>query len=343
MAAPSVDDLARSFERYLRAGNKSPRTIETYLEAVVGFSGYLAATSKLALDQARREDVEAWMGALLARWRASTAHNRYRGLHAFYRWLEEEEDIPSPMAKMKPPAVPDVPIPILGEPQLRALFAVCAGKDFDARRDTALLMTLLDAGPRRAELLGMRLGDLKLRVRRGARGRQGRPGAGPAVRPQDRPGAGPLPPRPLAPPTRPPGRAVAWPARPAHHLGPAGQADRRARQAGIPALHPHMFRHTFAHEWLSAGGDQPPPGVASCQRCQISSSAPTWMAGANAARWPVMVLPSTTGPSTSPFGRSNGDHSSLQGAVLPSLFCQRCHARWAWVQRRPPGARRCSG
>jgi site-specific recombinase XerD len=160
MAAPSVDDLARSFERYLRAGNKSPRTIETYLEAVVGFSGYLAATSKLALDQARREDVEAWMGALLARWRASTAHNRYRGLHAFYRWLEEEEDIPSPLAKMKPPAVPDVPIPILGEPQLRALFAVCAGKDFDARRDTALLMTLLDAGPRRAELLGMRLGDL---------------------------------------------------------------------------------------------------------------------------------------------------------------------------------------
>jgi integrase len=54
------------------------------------------------------------------------------------------------------------PIPVLGEPQLRALFAVCAGKDFDARRDTALLMMLLDAGPRRAELLGMRVDDLNL-------------------------------------------------------------------------------------------------------------------------------------------------------------------------------------
>jgi integrase len=75
-------------------------------------------------------------------------------LHAFYRWLEDEEDIPSPMAKMKPQAVPDRPIPVLGEPQLRSLFAVCAGKDFDARRDTALLMMLVDAGPRRAELLG---------------------------------------------------------------------------------------------------------------------------------------------------------------------------------------------
>jgi hypothetical protein len=38
MAAPSLDDLARSFERYLRAGNKSPRTIETDLEAVRGFA-----------------------------------------------------------------------------------------------------------------------------------------------------------------------------------------------------------------------------------------------------------------------------------------------------------------
>jgi hypothetical protein len=28
MAAPSVDDLARSFERYLLAGNQSPRTVE---------------------------------------------------------------------------------------------------------------------------------------------------------------------------------------------------------------------------------------------------------------------------------------------------------------------------
>jgi integrase len=29
--------------------------------------------------------------------------------------------------------------------------------------------------------------------------------------------------------------------------------DRRARQAGIPELHPHMFRHTFAYAWLRAG------------------------------------------------------------------------------------------
>jgi site-specific recombinase XerD len=220
---------------------------------VAGFSGYLAATSRRPLDQTRREDVEAWIGALLERWKPSTAHNCYRGLHAFYRWLEEEEDVPSPMAKMKPPAVPDVPIPILGELQLRALFAVCGGKDFDARRDTALLMTLLDAGPRRAELLGMRLEDLNFEydvVR--VVGKGGRERALPFGRKT--------------------GLALDryLRARLRHRLahldalwlgqrGPLTTSglrdllDRRARQAGIPALHPHMFRHTFAHEWLIAG------------------------------------------------------------------------------------------
>jgi site-specific recombinase XerD len=256
MAAPRLDDLARSFERYLRAGNKSPRTIETYLEALAGFSAHLAATSGRALDQASREDVETWIALLLGRWKPSTAHNRYRGLHAFYRWLEEEEDIPSPMAKMKPPAVPDRPVPVLGEPQLRTLFAVCAGKDFEARRDTAVLMVLLDAGPRRSELLGMRLGDLDFEydvVR--VVGKGGRERALPF------------------------GRRTAMAldrylrARSRHRLayldalwlglrgpltisGLRDLLDRRARQARIPALHPHMFRHTFAHEWLSAGGNE---------------------------------------------------------------------------------------
>jgi len=161
MAAPSVDDLAHSFERYLRAGGKSPRTIETYLEAVRGFAAHLAATSGRSSTRPAVRTSRPGSGCFSAagiRPRPTTATG---GLHAFYRWLEDEDDdLPNPMAKMKPPAVPDQPVPVLTEPQLRARFGVCAGKDFEARRDTALLMVLLDAGPRRAELLGMRVEDL---------------------------------------------------------------------------------------------------------------------------------------------------------------------------------------
>jgi site-specific recombinase XerD len=196
------------------------------------------------------------MAVLLARWKPTTAHNRYRGLHAFYRWLEEEEDILSPMANTKPPAVPDQPIPVLTESQLRALFAVCAGKDFGARRDTALLMTLLDAGPRRAELLGMRLEDLNFEydvvrvVGKGGRERALPFGHRTALALD----------RYLR--TRSRHRLAHLDALWLGQRGPLTASglrdllDRRARQARIPALHPHMFRHTFAHEWLSAGGNE---------------------------------------------------------------------------------------
>ena len=31
---------------------------------------------------------------------------------------------------------------------------------------------------------------------------------------------------------------------------------RRCKAAGLERLHPHQFRHTFAHEWLASGGQE---------------------------------------------------------------------------------------
>ncbi len=65
-------------------------------------------------------------------------------LRILYRWLEEEEELPSPMARMRPPIVPEQPVPIVPEDGLRRLLAVCAGKGFEARRDTAIVMLSSD-------------------------------------------------------------------------------------------------------------------------------------------------------------------------------------------------------
>ena len=162
MTADYRPNLVRSFERHLRAENRSEHTIASYLESLRQAEAFLAGRGRSLLD-ARREDLEAFLGELLQRRAPETVATRYRRLRVLYRWLEEEEEIPaSPMARMKPPIVPDQPVPVVPEDGLRRLLAACAGKDFEPRRDTAIVMFLLDTGARRGELADLQLGDLDL-------------------------------------------------------------------------------------------------------------------------------------------------------------------------------------
>ena len=123
--SPRSVDLARSFERHLRAENKSGRTVETYLEAVNQLAAFLEPHG-VKLADATREDVEGYLGAVLAQWKPATAHNRYRALRVFYAWLEDEGEVRTdPMRKLKPPAVPEQPAPVLTAEVLQRLLAVC--------------------------------------------------------------------------------------------------------------------------------------------------------------------------------------------------------------------------
>jgi site-specific recombinase XerD len=77
--------LNRSFRRTLEAENKSPRTIEAYTDAVRLLATYCQAHgAPMLAGELRREHVQAFIADQLARWKPTTAHNRYRGLHAFF-------------------------------------------------------------------------------------------------------------------------------------------------------------------------------------------------------------------------------------------------------------------
>jgi site-specific recombinase XerD len=80
MSEPRLPDLARSFERHLRAENKSDRTVETYLEAVRLLQAFLTGRD-VGLAEADRARIEAFLADLLARWKpatppTATAHSR---------------------------------------------------------------------------------------------------------------------------------------------------------------------------------------------------------------------------------------------------------------------------
>lgn len=248
--------LVASFHRKLLAENKSPRTIQTYGEALRLFDAFLVAEGMpLALAHIRREHVEAFITDLLARYRPATASNRYRTLNLFFAWCVAEGEITrSPMQRMQPPIVPIEPPAILSDDELRRLFRACEGSLFRERRDMAILRLFVDTGMRVAELAGIQLEDVDREYNVVAvLGKNRRPRLCPFgrktalaldryLRLRGQRGDAELPNLWV-------GNGGAMTVN-----GIAHMVRRRAAEARVERVHPHRFRHTFAHQWLAAGG-----------------------------------------------------------------------------------------
>ncbi len=154
--------LIASWERSLRATRRSPKTIKNYGDAGRQLVAYLKQAGMPTIAAGvHREHVEAFLIYLGESRSASTVATRYRGLQQFFKWLIEEGEITeSPMRNMKPPTVPETPVPILDDIELKRLLKTCDGREFDERRDQALIRLLLDAGMRRAEAANLRVEDI---------------------------------------------------------------------------------------------------------------------------------------------------------------------------------------
>jgi site-specific recombinase XerD len=250
--------LVTSFERSLRARRRSPKTVKGYGDAARLFIAHQAQAGRpLVAERVTRGDVEDFISAQLEQWTPSTAATRFRCLQQFWKWcVEEGERAASPMAKMGPPTLGEAPVPILDDDELRALLRACEGKGFDNRRDAAIIRLFLSSGIRLGEMAGLAVEDIKLDdcaayvTGKGDRSRWISFGDRTAVAldryERER-------------------RRHRQAARPALWIGTRGPLTdsgitqvlrRRAKQAGVENLHPHRFRHTFAHRWLAAGGTE---------------------------------------------------------------------------------------
>jgi site-specific recombinase XerD len=207
------------------------------------------------LPSIRREHVEAYLVSLQdAGKRPATVSLAYRSLQPFYRWAVSEDEIEvSPMERMKPPLVPEEPPPVLTDDQLRRILEVCKGSDFESRRDEAIVRLFDDTGMRRGELCGLRVEDVDLDQNVAVVMGKGR-----------RPRACPFGPKTARALDRYLRTRHGHPraAEAAMWLGVRGPLTdngvlqmlrRRGRQPGIENLHPHLFRHTYAHVMLGQG------------------------------------------------------------------------------------------
>jgi site-specific recombinase XerD len=264
------DPLLFSFELHLRSQNVAANTIKAYVGDTRRFDRWRAeqrpgcpdltsvssdeVKAFLAFKVAGSDDITPAAPASVAR--------MFRSLQQFYRWLDDEGEIAlSPMAKMKPPHVPEQMVPIIPEADLQALLKVFGRKPkaalelrttFEDRRDHAMILMMLTAGVRSEGITGMSLTDVDLRggsftvTEKGRRTRT----------------VGLLVETPYGSPSEALDRYLRARSKhkraalPALWLGRQGaftywgleqMLKRRCEQAGVPSINPHRFRHTFGH------------------------------------------------------------------------------------------------
>ena len=255
---PSLESLIGSWRLHLTAERKAPKTIRTYLEGATQLVDFLtAAGMPTAAVDIHREHVESFIVHLIDTTSPATALNRFSALQQLFKWLDEEGEIPeSPMARMKRPKVDEVEIPVVSDAALRKLLDVCKGQGFEDRRDTALILFLLDTGARASETVNLEIEDLDTEyevahtVGKGGRHRA-LPMSPTTLKGVDRY----LRARRSHPSAK--SRAL-WLGRrgPLTYSGLRQMLLRRSATAGIDPVNPHQLRHTFAHSFLAAGGNE---------------------------------------------------------------------------------------
>jgi site-specific recombinase XerD len=255
---PTATDLLPSFLRHLKAGNRAPRTQETYRESVEQLEGFLTESGMpREVTSITGEHLGAFMAHLLETKKPATASVRYRALRQFWKWaLAEGEVERDPMARVPSPIVPEQPVPVLSEDALRRLLAFGKAKDFDARRDAAILMMFVDTGGRLSEITNLAVDDVDVDagvvrvVGKGRRPRHVYLGAN-ATEALDRY----LRLRKRHPQASSP---AMWLGR-RGAMTPSGirqTVEKRALEAGLGHVHPHQLRHSYAHMFLAHGGNE---------------------------------------------------------------------------------------
>ena len=243
----------------LRASGRAVRTRQTYQEAVAMFAAFLLERGlPTRIIDLGAEHVRAWINSLADRGMASTTQAaRYAALRSFFAFLVREGELTvSPMAATKPPAIAEVPVPIIAADQYGAIRRACTGRSFEAIRDRALLDFMWTTGCRRAEVAGMLRDDVAFRPEGGGVARVTGKGARPRDVAFDTEAGASLKSYLRTRATRPQAAQDAlW-------LGVRGpltgsgiaQALRgRARSAGVADFHLHRLRHSWAHHMKMTG------------------------------------------------------------------------------------------
>lgn len=170
-AEPDLAELIEAWALTLRARNRSPRTIGSYLETALQFYHWLEGEGRPTVaSEVTTRDVERWIAHLLDTRSTSTARLRYRSLQQLWRYSSRRATWPYPRwpgCAHRPPRNRSCP---------SWAPTTFASSSPPAAAGSSLIRRAGRAHPRRRGP----------RPRRGAHRREGPPGTHPAVLPESR-------------------------------------------------------------------------------------------------------------------------------------------------------------
>ncbi|WP_328424972.1 tyrosine-type recombinase/integrase [Micromonospora sp. NBC_00389] len=269
MTSPHIADLATSFRRHLRAAGKADRTQVLYGQSIRFFVAWLEAQGRPAtLDNLTRHTITAWLADLSETVETETVRTRLRGMRRFCRWLETEGEVDkAPTVGVEMPSPVEKPNRTLTEDELTRMLKACSvprGRAgvwdraiFDGRRDELVIRLLADCGIRVSELAGLNLDDVDpdheviYVTGKGNRPRVVPYGArtGQALDRYTRI-------RAAHPKAKATNRLILSERGPLSADGIRWRLEQVGNAAGVADVHPHAFRHTAAHRWLTEGGSE---------------------------------------------------------------------------------------
>jgi len=152
------------FLEYLRKERHySARTVESYANDLRGFAVFLREIKGRPPEEATTKDIRRWLVWLQSQgMQPRTVNRKLTALRSFYKFLFKSEIIAhNPASLLKGVKVPKTKqVPLSEKEMQRLLDDFPFSDDFAGWRDRAVIQTFYETGMRRAELIGLRNGDV---------------------------------------------------------------------------------------------------------------------------------------------------------------------------------------
>ncbi len=270
----TIDRLIKTFEIRNRTLNRSPKTVSWYSSNLGMFHRFLQARGyPLELERITINEVREFIVHLqnrnkyeehpltptkAERLSPQTVRGYVQSLKAFFSWLYKEGYADyDRLEKLEFPKVPRKFVEVLNDQEVRQILSKLNLNTALGTRNAAIVTTLLDTGLRCAEMAGLTLGDSHIEegylkvMGKGAKERVVPIGAsvqkvllryGYYFRPE---------------PARPDIRSLFLTiyGEPMTVNSVEQMIRRLGEASGVPRLHAHLCRHTFATNYLINGGD----------------------------------------------------------------------------------------